>query len=510
MNRFGNTSNFGGSFGINGFETRNVEKVPFINKVILTEAKPYKKQWLRPLTTSFDRGDLASFKDIVRDKVIQGQTNNFITNNLVNKLSHTASISERAVAQAPIVNGWEEKRFKFALEIEWKIKGTQKSYIEYIQGYTDYFGYSQLNGGTGKIDENMRFFPNSILRVIKNIGKDGLPKVRVVGNYKLVKDETGVMRDFQIADHTTVISEVGAQRRAEAGVDVYSNTTDFTSGSVIKKELNIPILYISSLIEKLIETASTLGNEFSVDDEVYKDLLNNIDYNYLQNIEFLKWLVNYKGSEFYWFTLNELKVLDRFVDKKVTPIISGPMEQRRLGPDTLDTAETHDTSYETKAAVTIHESLNDLMTQNFLESVAFTATNISGQFTYNINNAAAVVEGLNPLPFFDNFINMFHKYVWLPLSQHEQTMMSIDVISYIEGDTIVTVSIESDIDHGIIYRFPSFASSKFSPIIMDNNNIKQNASVIGDLVDIGTQEVETIQREAATLAFNPNTLNDIY
>lgn len=507
MNRFGSQL---GTMGQGSYETRNVEKVPFINKALLVEANPYKKQWIRPLTTHFDRNDLAVFKDIVRDKVVQGQTNNFIETNLVNKLSHTTGLSDRVLAQAPIMNGWEEKRFKFAIEVEWKVKGTQKSYIEYIQGYTDYFGYSQLTGGTGKIDENMRFYPNSVLVVVKNIGRDGKPMVRVLGNYKLIKDETGIMKDLQIANHTTLISEVGAQRKAEAGIDVYNNAIDFTKGNVVNKELNIPILYISSLIQKLIETADLSGNEFGVEDEVYKDLINNIEYNYLQNIEFLKWLVNYKGSDFYWFTLNDLKLLDRFVDKKITPIINGGMERKVMGPDTLDTAETHDTSYETKVAVTVHEALNDLMSQCFLESVAFTVTNINGQFTYNLNNAAAVVEGLNPVPFFDKFINMFKQFVWLLITQHEQIMISLDIISYTEGDTILTVSVENDINQGVIYRFPSFASSKFSPVIMDNNNIKENASVIGDLVDIGAQEVETIQREAASLAFNPASFSDIY
>jgi len=499
MDRFARTSGRGGI----GYSVRDVNKIPIINRLIIAEVDSYKKQYLRPFSTNVNNKDLSIFKDIVKEKVSKGQTDNFIKTSLVNELAHTATLSDKPIAEAPIINGWGTKRFKFALEIEWKIKGTQKSYIEYIQGYTDYFGYSNLNGGEGVIDEkNMRFYPNSILRLIKNVDRNGMPIVRIVNSYKLVKDETNIMKDLKVADHSTVISEIYGNRIADSALDVYSNVNEFTEGAVIEKEINIPILYLSNLIKELLDTIELGSGDLGEDDDTYKDLLKNVTYNYLKDIDFLKWIVNLKANEFYWFTIDELALLDNYVGNKIKPILKSPIQPVGYLP-TSDTAETYGSDYETKIATYVQEGISDLMSECFLKHIAFNVTNINGKMTWALNNASAVVEALNPAPFIPKFMNLFNKFIWSVITQHEQILLSLEIIAYAEGDTVIIVKLEND-EEGIIYRFPSFANSKFSPLIMDNNHLLSNASDIGNLIDIGATESEMELRKAASLYSNPN------
>ena len=496
-------------FGFNNgnrFEIREKNRIGVVKKLILTESDKYRKQFIRPLTTNITNKDLEEFKNIVREKELRGAGRQFVENEFTNKLSHTAQLAAMPISESPIINGWDTKRFKFALEVEWREPGTNRTYIDFIQGYTDEFGYSELRVGQGKLNERMKFFPNSILRISKNIDKQGNPIVRVIGNYKLILDETKSLKNFKVADISTLFTEISAMRTLQDGIKTVTDTSNLTSPNIIPKEINIPVKLISQLIDNIVTTAE-LSSDFDASDDVYRDMINNALSNYLDNIDFLKWLVNLKGNDFYWFTLEELKLLDPFIDKKVKPIIKAPAQQvAHIVPDTQDSAEVYDSSLETRMAVTLQEAISDLMSECFLESIAFTASNLSGKMEWAIQNATPVVEGLNPVPFINKFMNMFYKYTWLPLTQHEQIALNIKVVAYMEADTIITIEIDNS-GHEIVYKFPTFANSRFSPVIMDQNTMALNASNIGEIVDVGVWEVEQVKREATKL-FNNATYSD--
>jgi len=480
-------------FNFGNYEVREEQKIAIVNKLILAEAEGYKKQFIRPYTVHVDRRDL----DIIREAVELKKSSGGRTV-VENMVPNIYDISARPIAEAPIVGGWEEKRFKFILEIEFKVKGSRKSFINYIQGYTDHFGVSTLTGKTTLDEKNMRFIPNSIIRMVKNVDREGRPMVRIIGNYKLTYDETRTLRDFKAADLNTIIAEIKSLRDMDVVTISKSNVGDIINPNLIPAEINIPVKQIANLIEKTIEIASLEADQPD-NDSYITSVLANVINNTMEDIEFLAKMIQLKGMDFWYFTLEDLKYIDPFVERKMKVILRSGIQQQMVIQkqpilDTENFAETYDSSMETRVAVFIQETLADIMAANFISHIAFTATNLTGTFEYALADVSPIVEGLNILPFVNKFMTEFRNYVWNPLTHNEEMGLKIMVDSYLDGDTILTVSVDDNVD--VVYKFPTFANSKFTPIIMDERNVKNIAANINEITDLVYTETTRIEYEA--------------
>jgi len=497
----------------NGFPTNGGVRIRenfivSINKLILGETSTYKKQFVRPITTQTTMRDLSVIKDAVSRRVEGDIKTGGIEAEIIKNSPQLMTPSERIIAEAPIANGWDTKRFKFALEIEYKVPNSNISYIEYVQGYTNYFGYVQ-KGSEGILDEKMLFIPNSILSVKKTFNKRLQSYVpTILGNFKITFDETGVFNHLKVAKPDAVIEKIKQTKSIDLGIQHISNIPSFNDITLIEKDINIPILYVAKLIKKTMETMD-LVDDVGYDEDIYLDILSNVIGNEFDKVKLFKHIKNLKEAvsdprRLFMFSIEDLKRLDPSVPAKTTvTLASGPQQIAIYNIN--DSADTHDTSYETRAAYLIQETISDIMSKTFLGQVAFSATNISGELIITPNTLNPVITGMNPIPLFEKFKTLFTNLVWPTISHNDELQIELNVMSILEGDTIVGISVDGGSE--VVYKFPTFANAKFNHLVMDEGNLNRLTSDYQNMLDVVITEASEAKQRTYGLITNPNALH---
>jgi len=479
-----------------------------INKLILGETVGYKKQFIRPITTQTSMQDLNAIKNVVGKRMgFDDATTSGIEAEILRASPQIMTPSERVLAQAPIANGWEEKRFKFALEIEYKVPNSNISYVEYIQGYTDYFGYIQ-KGVEGILDEKMLFIPNSILSVKKTFNRQlGTYIPTIIGNFKITFDETGTFNNLKVAKPDAVVEQIRKARNMDMGIQHITNIPTFNDLTLVEKDINIPIMYVSKLIKETMD-AMLLTDE-GYDEDVYIDVLSNIMGDEFEKIKFFNYLRNLKAAvtdprRLFMFTIEDLKRVDPSLPQKTrVTLLSGPQQVAIYNIE--DAAETYDSSYETRAAYLVQEVISDIMSKTFLEHVTFTATNISGELVITPSAMNPVIAGMNPIPLFEKFKVLFSKLVWPTISKNNEILISLNITSMLEGDTIVGISVEGGPE--VVYKFPTFANAKFNHLVMDESNLNKLTYDYQNILDVVITEASEARRRSFGIVTAPNAVN---
>jgi len=458
-----------------------------IHKLLLVESKRYKDMWLRPYEMNVNHEDTSRVEDIVARSLNMGgggvRTNNIqglMNNEMPNILTPSSMVSGRA----DIIHGWDEKRFKFVLIVEIKQPRATNSIINYIQGYTEFLGISQSD----HIDENMRFFTNSVIKLSRTVDSHtGQIITTPLSSFNVVNDETkqsnSAYDSLKLARPADIAMNVASVKDLDNGDDIISmsNVGSVNGSELVNKNSLLPNDHVASTIKNAIDSKMANG-AIGNDGDVVDSMVGNMMTPSLYHIDFFKSILNIKGQG-NDFTISDLKLLEPDIAHIIEPIMGSGINNFNIPNELLteDTADTYDSSLESRVSLIVHEAVSIILNESVLNNIVFEVDNNNGMPDGQILDAGSYVDGLNIPVFANKFLSLFIQRAWNTISNGNHTMVSVLVMGMVESDTTVIITLDGRAP--VTYRYPTFADSKFLPIIMDNSKLDLISEDYNQLID---------------------------
>ena len=460
-----------------------------VTKFVLVESKRYKDMYIRPYEMHVDNQAINSVEQMVSDsmRVSRGtgdiRSSNAINGMVNNELASILTPSALTNGAANIQNGWNEKRLKFVLVVEIKRPGDRNSVVNYIQGYSEYLGVSRSD----HLDPQMLLYPNSVIKLQKTHDPHtGRVNMYPVDTFNVVFDETGSATSsydsLKLARPSDVAIKVSDIK--DMGEDIVSMSTVGSVDNVelVNKRTLLPTDHISKTLRASID--STIQNGFlGSSEDTIETVVGNLTDPSLHNIDFFKTVLNIRNREA-GFTIDDLMFVDPNVKNITEVYMGGILDTTTNMPvelTTEDTEDTHGTNLEVRLSLIVHEAVSTLLNESILNDIVMEVDNYAGTPSGEVLNAGSYLEGLDVPAYASMFLNNFISRAWNSISNNNNTIVKVLVSGMLESDT--TVVITTDGRHPVTYRYPTFADSKFLPILMDNKGLDLITEDYASLMD---------------------------
>lgn len=482
--------------GIRGMNTQNV----FIKSLLITNTGTYEDMVLRPYTSRIDIYQLEALADRVQEK---GRVDNaFIASNLPGYLQRSAE----SQGTIPIINTWSEPRSRYFMEVVTKDRFSGGDVITYIQGYTDYLGFTANN-----IDPNMTFYVNSITSA--NTGNG----IRITDNSHILGGSGFREQDsLQIATPYEVVSTLNVSLAANAlnasGYDLRSGITGFEAKSA-QRTYDVPSAFIGSLANAF---GSTHNGIHSPESDYYSNVTSYLDQSEVINNPFLRLLSNnrpgYSGGVS-TFNFNSLIEIDPNVVNVVristtsNNYYSGQMSHM-LGSDRT-----------TQVAYSLMSSVPSIMTSLLLTKLAFSSTNntIGGQILTTIIDANSPGNTVTPM-ILETFVKRLELEVIRDITFNNQVSYELNMRVDVLGETYISINIDGMGRYD--YTMPTFADGLLSPVIVKDRSVIDNLATGIDMISEAisgsymsaniAKDAKANQAKAFNTIFNSNSVVSFY
>lgn len=475
--------NFGAGFAPQGYRSIKIARLAMI------ETGTYNQPYARPYQTYVDNHTL---DNII--KRVEEQPNKPITGALLAGVaSNILSPSPTPQGEIGIINGWNEPRIRFYMEVHVE-PNTGGSFIYFIQGYTSHLGVAS----TGDIDPRMEFYINSYIRVNRATQwHNGIPFVKdVITESAHIID--GQLHYQQVPQHNEIYMMrpqdifggiqsnyiENAYQYSQSNAGVIDTRVQLNGESVrSNRRNNLPAGYLAAVVDtyqngiKLAEWGQgpqdiiAHSRDISLEPAVNENL-------------FIRALCNVKGLSYNVtsFTKRDLEAIDPNVGHVTQYTQLTPAARANELHHSGQTSYWNGTDRATVAANILCNAIPALMMATFLMKIRFTSTNhdISGNMYTEILEVHSVTNA-DLRQNYDMFIQRFENEVMRDLTYGNQDLYSLQVVADVFGETYVTLSIGSETAM-ISYASPSFCDSKLTPIL---TNSKDNFHTV-------THDLETL------------------
>lgn len=451
-----------------------MDKIIHVVRLIVQETGRYDQQYSRPYQAVANSEVLDTLGRRI-DEVTRTNHSMKINGSVISGLSGGLIVPsaswERELA---IPYGWGEQRLRFMLEVH--VETALSTELYYFQGYTEYLGVSLQ----GSIDPDMAFYINSYMRVTRmpDMSAPGL------GRYMDIITETAQVIDGRYHSTNSNANAVFGLRPEDVftGVqsayltDVYKGLNE---GSVIDTRVNrsrdifqsrrnnaIPSNYLGRVIENY-RTANALIDFGQGSDDIYSRAIQSSYEDTPYANPFIRALSENRFSEgVTHFSMNDLCRMD-----PNTPNVSvyNTVGQGVRLHQTGDAESWMGATLEVQLATIIANSVNAMMVENMLISVAFTSTNMTmdAQLDTRIISGQGVTT-VDMRQYFQNFMTRFEQEVMPDITKMNTIPVAIMVEANLNGDTKIDLSL----DGGPYVPFisPSFCDSLLAPIVTTTQN----------------------------------------
>jgi len=487
------------------YDTRQNKTQIKIKKIILTETKRYNNMHIRPYELNVKYDDINMLSSNIQNILSKNiDVEKGIETTLSNTTSGLLMPSSRIIGTAPIVGGWDETRFKLDLIVEFQIPGSNITNINYVQGYTSYFGKSQ----GGYIDDNMEIYINSVisLRRIVDNNTNNVSTV-VISNNAVAFDETGynktlnndnslrVSRPDDIVNKISTLKEVNEDTRYISVADTLNDI------QIVDKMSSTPLGHISkTLASTVVQTRmnGALGSDSNILDSITGDTLSLIP----ENLDFYKILRSVKHDNVDYFTLNDLSKLDNYLPVPDVLVSKENVVKHQFDMDPRNAAATSGSDYETKISLIIQETLSEILSASILDKIGFTIENSSGMPNSRPTMFTSLIDNLDNhtlIAHTNDIINEFISKVWNVITANNKMFIFIDVYA-ISTEVVIRVNVDNGGE--IAYVYPTFADAKYMPIIMDNHNQDMLAEGYSEMIDTTIQTTRNIMQQNNNAMYN--------
>lgn len=494
-------------------QVTNKVKAMYITDIIWRPTGTYNDMFLRPYQMTMDNDYYNRQFGTIVDAVAHTPAGNLDGSTLATSLAGVFGISQapESTTSIGIANGWGEKRYTFVLEVRCEYQ-TGGSTLYKIQGYTDYAG---LSLSSMNIDPNMVLYINNIMTLREDTQSFASGSVKtpvLLSDQKLMFDNGTSFNNakqelirpadvYQIVDYKSMI-EAGDTSRVFNTGNTINALPKFS-----RKSNDVPTTFAANMLNAAI-TCIPNGNIHN-DVALRKDAMSFLRENSTVSNEFLHRLADHQATgiasgSFRWRDLTTLdpSILARHDCIKV-------VDDSEMFDNSFATVQHsagssewwHGANVESRWAATLTHAVPSILMACGLGSVAFVATNHSGQTQVKILNGDSF-SGFNAETNFMKFSNRLSREILADLSFADTMGYYVEVFCTFGGDTKVRVSVNGG--HTIDYVAPTFCDSLFSPVVTANSS--HSSGLASNLYDL-TKEIASAVMETNVMQSSLTSLS---
>ena len=448
------------------FELRGIR----IAKLLICEVLGYTNQYLRPYQTSVTRE--------VTNQIIEqvSRPGNLSSSSLAQMTSSFLSPSSTPGSKVNIVNGWNEKRFRFMMEVVFSNDLSESS--EIVCGYTDYPGISPYSQS---LDPEMVFFINSITPMnrvrIDRVNGSIVQHVPSHPSHLVARDqfaENNVSYNKMTPESimnklTTMTYDYGGEIHdlsGEVGIVSFSQRNNANPGR-----------FASSII-------STFKDEILTSNQGYapispRETLSNARNNLQEPLsiatnKFLDIMYRMTGNrDVSYFRYKDLMRIDPMVnDDRITQVVMKDMS-KSIPLDYHSHVAGADIN--TQMAINIANILPTIMMDYGIVNLSLLSTNqVLGNGIQTIITNIHTLTGatMDMSPYLQTIINRINNEMINIVSQNNQVIYDLNVTCDVTGDTYIEIGFNGQ--QPFPYFIPTFADVLFNPIITDKHSDMMN------------------------------------
>jgi hypothetical protein len=454
---------------MNSNQSRNVK----VTKFLLHETGSYNTQYRRPYNTNLTGAGLNMMVERLggassyEASMMGGIANQFIS---------PVATPEKQIA---MINGWNERRMRFMMEVEYSYY-TGGKITEVILGYTNYNGV----GINGSIDPNMEFYINSTLHVRNNIeytptGNQNHISVADSSHVLVDNNWTGVYSSNkeQRMRPEDVYSTMSRSQIAGIGDGSLLDTRAMSSTIAVKSRRNNASAanYMSTILKGYSQAA--MSAEFGMGDQEILSKARGFARESLASKDpFLLAIAQIRGMAVgNIFTFNDLKLLDSNIEYVTKANLMAPTVQAGTH-QSGQTADWGGSDIYTTVATILSQSIPSLLMDLALTRIVFKSSNrdIGSVIRTMIYDAQGFSSG-DQSQALDTFILRLEHEILRDVSFDNGIDFALEMHIDLLGETWVKLSLDGG--PVIDYVTPSFCDALMTPVItMDDQRAVTLAS----------------------------------
>lgn len=512
-----------------GLKLSNVHANFTIQQLIVAPARSYgyQQQVIRSFTTNLNVGDI--------DRIVEDiSRNNGTLTNVNQSTNNVMKMGALPIGNATIDNGWNAPRYTFKMIVrcqptETTVYGsTSDIYDLIVTGYSDASGEFIVRDITGSTypNENLVFNINSIQKISINANANTITNIQNVG--------VGSVNSFQNdscnvcvrpSDITSGIT--GSLVDKDFGGSVYSvNTRASQEPMAFERKDAIGKQYVNKILNAVVNGVADANSSYNAYNNLFNsgadqaiiEATSRLRNNILSTDLFIQALqeVNLNPLK-ESFTIKQLKSIDRtFTSDRI--VYANVIEDNRFATDGILNSQYTEhmlgANRETTLVTELHNMLTNLMTEKFVVSMVIRLSNnykplesgfgmaLQPEYFVDGNSVRwsyAVAQNDPNAPMLlsralDNAVKILIDPL---LSSNGNT--KYDVVANIDLTTDTSISISLDGKEPILYRFPTFGDTCFTPMVGSDDTKTNLVSSLGLLVN---EITDNISLKPATDGFN--------
>lgn len=442
-----------------------------IPRLFLVDARPIREGvYSRPFSLNATNDSLQTLGAMIHDEY-HNPRGNLSEVDLAKYVPNIINLDPNP-CKIDVVNGWNEKRARFMMEVEVNFGSTIIK--TYIQGYTDYIDATAISG---LLDNNMAMYMNSILTV--SITRDpvsGRCHVNRQEFYNVIPGDRGNSPRFELIDTNSgmvkklirpedvLTSLIVTEKYEGLNSQVYMDADNVNRNVTSSRAHNDPLKYFKSITNAFIDAkgiANTPDDRLEIFSETQKILYeNDITRN-----PFINALWNATGELLpASFSLGILEL----IDPGVRPIYTARTEAPIVTKETafLQTENTESTFQPTPEAIKaniIATTIPTYMCEAMITNLVVSMTNINNEPTVIVSSFNSFVEYVDLVRQVNLIISKIEHILLPKLTDGNYTVVEVFVSADILGEIVIGIGLNHQ--EPIVYRFPCYADGLYAPVV---------------------------------------------
>jgi len=462
-----------------------------INKLMLIPSRDdYKNIYQRSYEVNARQNDLDKVQAVFSMNDV-GNNGRITDVSVASSLNNIVKISDTTTGVVDIPYGWNTQRLRFLMEVEQNVGNG--IVVSYLQGFSEYHDPTL----SGLIDPAMKFHINSITNVTKTPNPmTGLMQIRLTGTYNVISDLAGGTKyeelnggpgqtsDLKLIRPNDIIEDISLVELSNGGAVDTLNRLGVVGNTVetSRKGNNDSIKFFTNTLNQVI-TSKSLADSSSDLQDVMKTASQNTVESAITSNPFIYALHRMTGVEAPTsFTMGQLEMLDPGVGSKTYKTADGPaVGYAQTIMDTNNTSDMLQPTIENKIATQVANSIASMMAENLTTKLSINITNMSGVNIAVPTSFNSFIDGVDIVGYVNRIVARCENVLLPDLTHNGLILLNINVEADLLGDT--TVVVEYEMQPAIVFRFPVFTDSLYTPVITDSVGRKTMGDDMANLID---------------------------
>lgn len=437
----------------------------------LQETGTFNDQFHRPLEAVIRHDAIENLAGRVNQAIHSNSVGTVHADLLAGMADGIITVSATPDRRAGIVNGWNERRFRFTMTVQ--IEGGFGSEICYFQGYSEYFDISHA----GSIDPNLVFYINSYTSVSRTTDPmnpnggyiDRVRETRQVLNGAYGANEAPQLYGARPEDLFIGIQGSYISQGIETGMPIADTRINLRNQTFANSRMNaVPAATLASVINthRRAQTVADFGHGA---ENVYDRMIQLIHERSPMENKFIAAISSIQNDGYaasVFFTLETLLKIDPTVLSRTgyTPLEDLSMVSH-AGGNHCDWSGSDKASQIAYLAAT---TTSAIMQACGMVTVHFHATNmtLTGETISAMTAPSILYSNSNAEATWQLFLTRFTGEVMPDLTASNLIPISVTIDADVFNETRIVLSIDGGPE--VLYVFPAFADSLLQPNFTTN------------------------------------------